>query len=815
MFRFGRSAQAQSQSKVVVNRPDEEWQDWMDWSRTSETNEPQHLEITPRTSSESAHQLPSPQASITSEFPSYSKKRKVSDESNAPPDDLGLDKRTGHKSTAQNKSHSLVEKRYRTNLNHKIAELGECIPVLKGGEGAQDEGEEAVSMLKHKKETVLVEAIAYIRKLELRNRHLEQANQTLQEWRLAHESSTAVIHDSSAKDQESVEVALPSTSSSTADECDDSQDALQIAAAEERAPTRAPQGMIKVPDEWKRMWRGEFTSHISSTARPASRTEDPAASSVELPGKKHLGRLMLGSIAGIMLLDGISSSTENGRGDRGLFALPALPSEWRSLFDDTSWLFTDNLQSLPQSALFLPLARAFLLFGILGLLLFIYLFNSKPPSRKPSISTFTSNHQPQPSPSVASPLEVRQRAFLTAIQTIWFPTHRVLPEMLALNIETAAYLVRQLLGWRTYSWITGRSEEQEVARVRAWNIAIDAQLSGGDLEVSKSRLVLSLWASGTLPNSPAVLMLKALHIRILFWQPSRWPWLTRRLHCVARRLAHWQWAKCQKLLDTVHSKPDPEPLSEHLKALLAQPDEDVMTDDTIRRAHNLAWNTAGLQRSCSESMCEDTAMRGPLDAVAVWYSTDTLTRVLESIAQNRDMAIDDSTLCQLSTAVSTSPTASLGKARALAATSVFDERRRQSALEQLTHQLSSSNVAALDMAGNKIESTIQAILDDLADSEYGDIKTCVAVAFALSDSDSSKGFDEGRKRKVSRCTTKSSGLLAWASVHHLLQTLRPTSTEQSMSSMSDLLTKSLLESASLDTETKARIDQTLTEYKRR
>ncbi|KAK1477718.1 helix-loop-helix DNA-binding domain-containing protein [Colletotrichum cuscutae] len=38
--------------------------------------------------------------------------------------------------------------------------------------------------------------------------------------------------------------------------------------------------------------------------------------------------------------------------------------------------------------------------------------------------------------------------------------------------------------------LTGLTEEQEAARVKAWSIALDAQLAGGDVEINKSRLTL-------------------------------------------------------------------------------------------------------------------------------------------------------------------------------------------------------------------------------------------------------------------------------------------------------------------------------------
>ncbi len=64
----------------------------------------------------------------------------------------------------------------------------------------------------------------------------------------------------------------------------------------------------------------------------------------------------------------------------------------------------------------------------------------------------------------------------------------------------------------------GRTEEDELARTKAWDIAVDAQLAGGDPEISRSRLVLSIFASGTLPQTPTRLMLKALHCRVVLWR---------------------------------------------------------------------------------------------------------------------------------------------------------------------------------------------------------------------------------------------------------------------------------------------------------
>ena len=104
------------------------------------------------------------------------------------------------------------------------------------------------------------------------------------------------------------------------------------------------------------------------------------------------------------------------------------------------------------------------------------------------------------------------------------------------------YVIIQLVFRAGYAWLTGRTEEDEIARVRAWDTAIDAQLTGGDSEVSKSRLVLTILASGTLPSTPARLMLKALHIRIVLWEARKSGWsIWAILHKAAAQLVWQQW----------------------------------------------------------------------------------------------------------------------------------------------------------------------------------------------------------------------------------------------------------------------------------
>lgn len=334
--------------------------------------------------------------------------------------------------------------------------------------------------------------------------------------------------------------------------------------------------------------------------------------------------------------------------------------------------------------------KGFLVFSILGLMLFLYLFNSKP-----KLDLKLATEGKKRSRSSASPIEVRENAWLTAVQTLKVPRHSWFPEMMALILETGAYMIRQLLGWSIYSWLMGRSEEEEIARVRAWEIAIDAQLTGGDAEVSRSRLVLTVWAAGTLPKTPARLMLKALHIRIMFWQASRWPRICWAFNLAASRLAQYQWTLAKQVLDTVNvatGSENVEPLSDHLLALLQRPAEDVMTDVTIQQAHNLCWN-----RSASttfgdvgvDDIAEDTAMRGPLDALALWSSSLTLQEALSNFLESGD--ISQVHLSQIEIALHTAPPGSSSSVRALAAKTIFSEAERTQNINRLLEALPPSS----------------------------------------------------------------------------------------------------------------------------
>ena len=767
----------------------EEWEDWVDFEKAAdgEHHSPCTFTNTP-----------------SSPLSEGSKKRKSSSESQG--NEPVTKKPNSEQVSAQNKSHSIVEKRYRTNLNSKIAELSTCLPKLRGDGNTHGKEENEGLILKHNKATVMTEAIAYIQHLERHNALLEQTIAVLQKHSEPEQPPSSQAEGPIlARDVVTASEAPRTSPVSTKSEIDVSED------------SKAINGMIHVPDEWRKLWRGELNRYSPTSDEGSEKAKSYPSSS---PTAMSKGRYaVIGTLAGLAVLDGFSATPEQRSSDRGLSALPLIRHlQPRSYNLSPRSLMTNPLMSFSLSPFLLPLFKAFTIFSLLGALLFIYLFTSRPPNRKVRMSLppkiRSQLEQLQPAPSLASPLEVRQRAFLTALQTIWVPRHHVLPELLALNVETAAYVVRQVLGWTTYSWVTGRSEEEEIARVRAWDIAIDAQLSGGDAEISKSRLVLSLWASGTLPNTPARLMLKALHIRILFWQPTSLPWVTNLLHEIAQKLARWQWNKAFKLqacLDTFAVASDaasPDRLPDHLKALLNFPSDVVLTDDVIEQANNLAWNTPTSDRDHLEDFSDDNAMRGPLDAIASRTSSTLLTSTLKSALTCSSGILDGDIQHQLVMATDSSPPGSLCKTRCIAATAVLCNTNRLSHVQRLVETLIASTVEE-DALGMVLDSeTFRDSLNELPKPDNQDLSFCAKFAFVVLES-----YDGDRygSRKVVlflqnllrlQFDFANIGLLGWTALHQSLlyagaESYGDCATTKVLSSLVQPLTQSLPASAYL------------------
>lgn len=448
-------------------------------------------------------------------------------------------------------------------------------------------------------------------------------------------------------------------------------------------------GMIQVPEDMKRMlaassaagqpypvpnqsFRGSPPQIIQQQQLQQQQQEQAGGWGNAAP---YFGKLMVGSLAGLMIMEAVRQeevSNESPEG-RGLFALPV-------------HLLGRFATSLDFHLMGYHAHTSLKLLLLVGTVLWVFipsLFASQDDKpKKPQMSTL------QAAPSLASSIHVRRQAWLTAVQSVWIPRHNLLLEASALILKAAKLSALNVVGFHGYKLLSGTTQDQETARTRAWAIALDSQLVGGDVEINKSRLLITLLASGTLPDTPARLMLKALHIRVLTWDLSQHKWRLGASNAIAASLARSKWNDARHLNQLlVQSRGTSSPqhddeLPDHLAYLVEQSCDDVLNPELIQRAHNLAFNKQtryAIENPVDGMDCivEDTAIGSPMDAVSAWFSTQVLHEALTSTLDKNDdgpTARDD----KMELAVHTAPVGSVAQARAIVARAALSEQHRGS-----------------------------------------------------------------------------------------------------------------------------------------
>ncbi|KAF2851640.1 sterol regulatory element binding protein-like protein Sre1 [Plenodomus tracheiphilus IPT5] len=640
---------------------------------------------TGRASSSSSHSSPEPVA--------HNKKRKSPSDDDEDADSAPSGKRGGQppKKTA----HNMIEKRYRNNLNDKIAALRDSVPSLRimsrpNGTEEDDDPEDLEGLTpahKLNKATVLSKATEYIRHLEKRNKRMQDELTALKGRVESYEkmaiSGPMAVHGLGTPDGSRYH--------------DD-----PFTPTHGMPMPGPPQGMIPVPENIAALQRGLGPQQHYAHAYPQY-AGGRQATGPPMVNARHrgamMGKLMVGSLAGLMILEGFAGQEQSQEepAGRGLFALPIHLAK----------VLTPRA-SFGASSVEIPLVKLLLiLFAFFWLAVPLVDFKPKPRRKSPPVLL-------TPAPSLASPVEVRQKAWLTAIQTVWVPQHNFILELAALGLKTMKLSLRKLIGWPGYAYLTGITKDQEAARVKAWEIALDAQLTGGDAEISKSRLVLTLMASGTLPDTPARLMLKALHIRVLLWEVTNsgqgsW-WMMDDLSAKMAR-SYWNMARSEhRIASNMTPKPDSEtaPLPDHLAALIERDCDEVLVPAVVERLYNLAWNRPSSDKkpvdTAMDGVVEDFAIASPLDALAAWFSSTVLKKALSGALANTTNSPKESMVTNLELALRSAPPNSQAQLRSLVAQAVVLEEDRgiriAKALDALPTSPKPAEAGFINLVGN-------------------------------------------------------------------------------------------------------------------
>ncbi|KAJ5683476.1 hypothetical protein N7462_006641 [Penicillium macrosclerotiorum] len=596
----------------------------------------------------------------------------------------------GKKMPAKKRAHNVIEKRYRANLNEKIAELRDSVPSLRSAKNAngdsneeEDDAEATHPTSKLNKASILSKATEYIKHLEIRNKRLEDENTALKNRlrQVDKAADQAVTSSASVSSPSNYTVSSDSNSGTSPSVFSNPEEIVETSSPTSNNP---PEGMIKVPDAFKRM-RAEAAQsggiYAQSYIKSTPRTNDLSREEGSRRRSKMPNKYMLGALAGLMVLEGLGSDKSETE-SKGLLAVPL------NLFNRLLSPNLAHLQYYTKGFWYSWHARAishFLLLATLvvgsAFIVFVYLFNAQPVTqRTPSKAVLEGK--------TAAPMatDFRRQAWLTSMQRVGVPRHRFFREWYVVTSRCFEYVLRCLMGWKLYSWATGITEEDEKGRVKTWDIAIDAQLTGGDAEISKSRLVLTIFAAGTLPGSPMRMILKALHVRILLWrvgEPGSWTFHVS--NDIARALAKYQWAVARDINDAL-PEGHPDQLPSHLAALIKLDCEDVMIDSIIQRAVNLTWNRPTQEGTSDDEVLldvveEDPAIQCSVDALAAWWSSHLLqTALLRYLEASEGGPVSkgsrDTFKEKIRMALDVAPRLSAAYTRALVMKAVFFEQGR-------------------------------------------------------------------------------------------------------------------------------------------
>ena len=288
---------------AASNASDNDWDRWMDWDPISPSDRastpPVPLSTSPHdpqrsSTDDNESRKPTLIADEGGASPPPAKKRKASMESADSATRSGS--HDGKSTSIQNKSHSIVEKRYRANLNEKIADLRRSIPSLRNAASTSAETGDPSTAPKHNKSTILTKAIEYIHHLEQRITYLENINASLRSQ--ARNIKSEVVQDGVTPRAE----IFKSPSTDPEDSPSTTQDFLLT--------SNGAQGLIPVPDDIRRLQNTAPQEHYAD--RISSVDREPRAH-FSITGGKLLGKLMVGSLAGLMVFMGEQKARENDR----------------------------------------------------------------------------------------------------------------------------------------------------------------------------------------------------------------------------------------------------------------------------------------------------------------------------------------------------------------------------------------------------------------------------------------------------------------------------------------------------------------------
>ncbi|KAH8646278.1 hypothetical protein BX600DRAFT_519111 [Xylariales sp. PMI_506] len=505
-----------------------------------------------------------------------------------------------------------------------------------------------------------------------------------------------------------------------------------------------------------------------------------------------LGRVVMALLAGIATSESLHTSDSND--GRSLFAIPV-------------WSFPAFAHHIPEQLIYTRLySLEGLIMPFLKLILFLAGFvyilwplvlQASTPA--PSEKTTASDDGESPGP-FEDLIALRRHAFLTAAQSIWIPKGWVLElTAILLKLFKLSFRAIGLDFFASSNRLASTTEGAEAARIKAWDIAMESQLLGGDTSPSDGHMLLTLLAAWSLPRTPVRRMLMALHIRVLFARSSRLPIGigSRLFQLCSHYFSRKCWEEARGLVGQQSQNQAPTHTEQgtfprHLQQLLKLDVDEALNDKVIQRCSALIWRNAKSSRASvpsnptvsavidiEDTLLRDPSIRSPLDAAAAWWAIDSIQEVIvEWLEEDSEARVRVATnwLQSLNSAISTSAAGSVVFAYGLVVRAILVEHERRRHIIEAIRIARMTPVCWGSLSEAQSISPVTAALSSLF---YADLALALKTAMVISrldqlqSSSPSEGPIATLVRQIGNTgdAQKTFGLLSFAALRLILEAI--------------------------------------------
>jgi hypothetical protein len=415
-----------------------------------------------------------------------------------------------------------------------------------------------------------------------------------------------------------------------------------------------------------------------------------------------LTRTMVAAFMGMMADEAFHSGEQSNDSTtgRGLLAIPtwALTPVQRAIHHIS--LVTGHIDLDPR-----VFVTRLLFFGAVVYLVWPFLLSVFPtkPQTHGKLGSRTAVMATTAATGSSEPTEARLNAFLTAQQSLRIPTSWA-SQVLVLVAELVNLVFDKI---RPRHRPSTQPMEADAARLKAWDVALDAQLLGGDQQIGGKRLLLTLLASLRLPKTSYRSMLAALHIAILQRHFRTVSFIGRWTEGLMAELSRSCWARARQLQTELGQ----DELPHHLRCLLDLDVDQALSSSVVRRAYELTWQSQAPQEypSLVDSVAADPSVRSPLDAVSAWQAATTLQAAITGYITAVDDEGSHGSTRALEISLRTAPSGSTVRAYGVAAQAVLSNRD-QSRLCSAALRVAATTPAARTQASLRLRTDLSLTL---------------------------------------------------------------------------------------------------------